>query len=146
MRILPPETENWSSWIRRERMFVCVEVLQPNHPNGVMSSVVSLSNHTFTGQARSSKRVTSIVHILSPETANCPSWISGRERMTIEIFHDQISTKNVANPAGDWTRNLLITSRTCIQLSHRGREWPYKIFHGQSPQKNVARPGGDLGY
>ena len=31
--------------------FVCVEVLRPSQPNGVMSSVVSLSNHTFTGQA-----------------------------------------------------------------------------------------------
>ena len=30
--------------------FVCVEVLQPNQPNGVMSSAVSLPNHTFTGQ------------------------------------------------------------------------------------------------
>ena len=32
-------------------VFVCVEVLQPSQPNGVMSSVVSLPNHTFTGQA-----------------------------------------------------------------------------------------------
>ena len=32
-------------------LFVCVEVLQPCQPNGVMSSVVSLPNHTFTGQA-----------------------------------------------------------------------------------------------
>ena len=32
-------------------MFVCVEVLQPSQPNGVMSSAVSLPNHTFTGQA-----------------------------------------------------------------------------------------------
>ena len=31
--------------------FVCVEVLRPSQPNGVMSSAVSLSNHTFTGQA-----------------------------------------------------------------------------------------------
>ena len=31
--------------------FVCVEVLQPSQPNGVISSVVSLPNHTFTGQA-----------------------------------------------------------------------------------------------
>ena len=31
--------------------FVCVEVLPPNQPNGVMSSAVSLLNHTFTGQA-----------------------------------------------------------------------------------------------
>ena len=32
-------------------VFVCVEVLWPSQPNGVMSSVVSLPNHTFTGQA-----------------------------------------------------------------------------------------------
>ena len=31
--------------------FVCVEVLRLSQPNGVMSSVVSLPNHTFTGQA-----------------------------------------------------------------------------------------------
>ena len=31
-------------------LFVCVEVLRPSQPNGVMSSVVSLPNHTFTGQ------------------------------------------------------------------------------------------------
>ena len=31
-------------------MFVCVEVLQPSKPNGVMSNTVSLPNHTFTGQ------------------------------------------------------------------------------------------------
>ena len=31
--------------------FVCVEVLRPSQPNGVMSSGVSLPNHTFTGQA-----------------------------------------------------------------------------------------------
>ena len=32
-------------------LFVCVEVLRPSQPNGVMSSSVSLPNHTFTGQA-----------------------------------------------------------------------------------------------
>ena len=31
--------------------FVCVEVLRPSQLNGVMSSAVSLPNHTFTGQA-----------------------------------------------------------------------------------------------
>ena len=30
-------------------IFVCVEVLRPSQPIGVMSSAVSLSNHTFTG-------------------------------------------------------------------------------------------------
>ena len=31
--------------------FVCVEVLWPSQPNGVMSSMVCFPNHTFTGQA-----------------------------------------------------------------------------------------------
>ena len=33
-----------------EFLFVCIEVLRPSQPNGVMSSAVSLPNHTFTGQ------------------------------------------------------------------------------------------------
>ena len=32
-------------------MFVYVEVLRPSQPNKVMSSVVSLPNHTFSGHA-----------------------------------------------------------------------------------------------
>ena len=32
-------------------LFVCVEVLRPSQPNGVISSAVSLPNHTLTGQA-----------------------------------------------------------------------------------------------
>ena len=39
----PPKTE--------KLLFVCVEVLRPSQPNGVMSNAVSLPNHTFTGQA-----------------------------------------------------------------------------------------------
>ena len=30
--------------------FVCVEILRPSQPSWVMSSAVSLPNHTFTGQ------------------------------------------------------------------------------------------------
>ena len=67
--------------------FVCVEVLWPSQPNGVMSSVVNLPNHTFTGQ-----------HIFLPETDNCPSWISGRERMTVENISWSISTKECCWP------------------------------------------------
>ena len=33
------------------------------------------------------------MHILLPETDNCPSWISGRERMTVENISWSISTK-----------------------------------------------------
>ena len=40
-----------SNTARPRGLFVCVEVLRPSQPNGVMSSAVSLPNHTFTGQA-----------------------------------------------------------------------------------------------
>ena len=36
---------------RGQFLFVCVEVLWSSQPNGVMSSAVSLPNHTFTRQA-----------------------------------------------------------------------------------------------
>ena len=61
------QTQRWKSLLYRVRskrvalfffgqwlvycLFVCVEVLGPSQPNGVMSSAVSLPNHTFTGQA-----------------------------------------------------------------------------------------------
>ena len=79
-------------------------VLWPSQPNGVMSSMVSLRNHTFTGQAKSSKRLTSIVPILSPETDNCPSWNSRRERMTVEniswsnLHENMLQTQRGSNP------------------------------------------------
>ena len=38
------------------------------------------------------------MHILSPETDNCPSWISGRERMTIENISWSISSKECCRP------------------------------------------------
>ena len=38
------------------------------------------------------------MHIHSPETDNCPSWISGRERMTIENISWSISTKERCRP------------------------------------------------
>ena len=40
------------SWVLIRRISVCVEVLRPSQPNGVMSSAVSLPNHTFTGQVK----------------------------------------------------------------------------------------------
>ena len=36
---------------QKELLFVCVEVLWPSQPHGVMLSVDSLPNHSFTGQA-----------------------------------------------------------------------------------------------
>ena len=60
------DIDSWGNWFQETgstlaavfvsvykggNLFVCVEVLRPSQPNGVMSSAVSLPNHTFTGQA-----------------------------------------------------------------------------------------------
>ena len=52
------------------------------------------------------------MHILSPETDNCPSWISGRERMTVWNISWSISTKECCRPRRGWTRDPLVSSRT----------------------------------
>ena len=44
------------------------------------------------------RRLTSIVHIFTPETDNCPSWISWRKRMTIENISWSISMKECCQP------------------------------------------------
>ena len=36
-----------------------------------------------------------LVHILSPVTDNCPSWISGRETMVVDFFFMKSPRKNV---------------------------------------------------
>ena len=59
------------------------------------------------------------MRILSPETDSCLSWISGRERMTVENIWWSISTKECCQPGGDQTHNLLIISRMYIRLSYR---------------------------
>ena len=74
--IPPPHYTGTELTSSSSTFLICVEVLRPSQPSGVMSRAVSLPNHTFTGQAYSSKWSTSIVHILSPETDNCSSWIS----------------------------------------------------------------------
>ena len=45
------DNDNLLLFLRNDNNQVCVEVLRPSQPNGVMSSEVSLPNHTFTGQA-----------------------------------------------------------------------------------------------
>ena len=86
---------------------------------------------TLTGQVQSSKRLTSIVHILSPKTDNCPSWTSGRERMMIEnISWSNIHIRMLQTRRGR-THNLMITSQMHIQLSHWGQHiWggKYQLF------------------
>ena len=70
-----------------------------------MSSAVSLLNHTFTGQALSSKRLTSIVHILSPESVTVkPTNTSPNENfqyiidykyIILELFYNMVHYKMV---------------------------------------------------
>ena len=65
----------------------CLFVLRFYGPVNPMGSCRARSVYLTTrllGRLSPSKRLTSIVHILSPETDNCPSCISGRERMTVE--------------------------------------------------------------
>ena len=56
-------------------LFVCDEVLRPSQPNGVMPSkpVVYLTTGLLGRLSPLIKRLTSIVHILLPETDDCPS-------------------------------------------------------------------------
>ena len=91
------------------KILFCVEVLRPSQPNGVMPSSISLPNQRFTGQDWTSKWLTSILHFLSSETNNCPSWISRRKSMTVENISWSIFIKECRWPGGGWTRNLLIT-------------------------------------
>ena len=82
---------------------------------------IFLPNHTLTGQFLSSIHVVDQYCALPfPETDNCPSWISRRERMTVENISWSISMKKCCRSGRCRTRNCLITSRTHIQLSHRG--------------------------
>ena len=116
-------------WEKYETItFVCVEVLWPSQPNGVMSSMVSLPNHTFTGQA-SSKRLTSIVHILSPETDNCPlnqpkGENDHRKYFMINLHKRILPTSVGVDPVTSWS-----PVRRRIQLSHRGRLKITSICH-----------------
>ena len=52
---------------------LCIEVLPPSQPNGSYRARSVYLNTLLLGQALSSKRLTSIVYTLSPETDNCPS-------------------------------------------------------------------------
>ena len=51
---------------------------------------------------------------------SCCFWISGSGRMTVENISWSICTKECCQPCMGWIRNLLITSRMPIQMSHQG--------------------------
>ena len=66
---------------------------------------VSWPNHTFPVQAYNYQAVNQYsVPILSPVTDNCPSWISRRERMTVEKISWSVSTKEWCQPGASNTQ------------------------------------------
>ena len=121
----------------KNHWLVCVEVLRPSQPNGVMSSAVSLPNHTFTGQALSSKWLTSIVHILSPEkslifTRYLPVTTIQMDRQSVDVSYIQdgrfcfVTSKLLfvlrfygpVNPMGSCeVRSVYLTTRLLGRLS-----------------------------
>ena len=87
--------------------------------NGPVNTTKVNSSLTTLFQARLSPLSGSpvLVHILSPETDNCPFWIWEREGMTVQNISWQSSRKNVAVPDGDWTCDILILDTRSINIS-----------------------------
>ena len=109
-------------------VFVCLFVLRFYGPVNPMGSCQARSVYLTTlllGRLSPLKWLTSIMHILSPENDNCPSWIRGRDRMTVENISWSNLHERMLPTRRDRTSNLLITSRTCIQLSHRGQQYVF---------------------
>ena len=70
----------------------------PVNPMGSYRAQSVYQTTRLLGRLSPLKRLTNIVHILSPETDNCLFWNSGRERMTIENIWRSISTKECCRP------------------------------------------------
>ena len=90
----------------------------PVKSNGVMSSTVILPNHAFTGQALSSKRLTSIVHRnwQLPFLNQRKGENDRRKYFMINLHERMLPTSAGVEPATSWSS---VGRR--IQLSHRGR-------------------------
>ena len=102
------------------------------------------------------------MHILSPETDNYPSWINGRERITVENISYSISTKECCRPQrglnprpsglqsdGDPTEPP--RPATSAKSVGTGNGTPWNHFCGHSPSSDSRpqldapsdwRPGG----
>ena len=97
-RFCPDQQQRfWSDWVVADWLFV-LRFYGPVNPMGSCRARSVYLTTRLLGRLSPLKRLTSIVHILSPETDNCPSWISGRERMTVENISWSISTKKCCQP------------------------------------------------
>ena len=74
-------------------LFVCLGVSQPSQHYKVVPSQSVYLYTPFLGRFSPLSCWPVLVHTLSTETNNCPSWISGRGRMTIENISWSISMK-----------------------------------------------------
>ena len=102
------------------------------------------------------------MHILSPETDNYPSWINGRERITVENISYSISTKECCRPQrGLYPRPSGLQSNgdptepprpaTLAKSMGTGNGTPWNHFCGHSPSSDsrpqwlswMRRPTGD---
>ena len=101
-------------------LFVCVEVLRPSQPNGVMSSAVSLPNHMFTEQA-----------VLETVNQYCAHSFTRNWQLPFlnqrkeendrrKYFMINLHKRMLHYLGGGRTCDLLVSSRTRIQLSHWG--------------------------
>ena len=97
----------------------CLFVLRFYGPVNPMGSCRARSIYLTTRLlGRLSPLSTSIVQILSPETDNCPSWISGRERITVENISWTIPTKECCRPLGHCRLHwcILLHKKQCCML------------------------------
>ena len=89
------------SCLGRDQIFTlrfCLFVLRFYGPVNPMGSCRARPVYLTTRLLDRLSPLTTIVHILSPETNNSSSLISGRERMTVENISWSISTKECCRP------------------------------------------------
>ena len=92
--------------------FVYVEVLWPSQPNGVMSSAVSLPNHTFTGQAPRKN--------VADFGGGCTRDLHrGRHHSFVEIDHEIFSTVILSLPLIQEGQLSVSGERMCTILVNR---------------------------
>ena len=90
--------------------------------------MVSYPNHTIPGQA--SQTVNQyLVHILSPVTDNCSSWISGRGRMAVEMFSwPSLHKKNVPDVGIELATACMSSRHVLLSYSARPNKGQLKLL------------------
>ena len=102
-----------SATLKHKQHLFQLFVLRLYDPVNPMGSCRALSIYLTTlllGRLSPLVRLNSIVHIILPESDNCPSWLCDRERRTIENISWSFSTIECWRPGGRQFCNLMITS------------------------------------